>query len=128
MTEGEPMPMPTEPEIACTESSEAMHPIVAVPPSASKLKARSKGGKTSALRKIREAKEAYDPEVMLAMKDFRSLGFTLVEVADFMNALGHRTRTGAAWRPSTVDRVLKRATPRKRGRRRWDKGWTSSQG
>jgi hypothetical protein len=88
---------------------------------------RSKGGKASARRQIREAVEVYDPELMGSMWAFWGAGLTFKTVADFMNVLGHRTRTGALWRASTVQRVLERdATHKRRHKRprdRWRGGW-----
>ncbi len=56
------------------------------------------------------AVEAY-ADLVPHMRELRGGGKTLRAVADALNAEGHTTRTGKAWGPPQVKRVLDRSPP-----------------
>jgi DNA invertase Pin-like site-specific DNA recombinase len=49
-------------------------------------------------------------ELVPLVAELRAAGFTLQEIADRLNAVGHRTRRGQEWNPMQVSRVLKRVS------------------
>jgi hypothetical protein len=65
------------------------------------------GGAASARIRRREAVAAYRTVLPLIRK-LRGRGLSLGAIAARLNQLGHTTRTGTAWSPMTVWRVLAR--------------------
>jgi Recombinase len=83
-------------------------PPASKPRCALTFSARARGGRISAKRQVLDAVDAYR-EVVPLMVEWKSEGLTLWQIADRLNASGHRTRNGFGWRPAQVHRCLKRA-------------------
>jgi len=69
--------------------------------------ARAKGARNGAKAVKAQADEAYRGLAPL-MRQFRESGWTLREIANWLNEAGHRTRRGQVWNAMQVSRVLKR--------------------
>jgi DNA invertase Pin-like site-specific DNA recombinase len=63
--------------------------------------------KSGALSTKRKAWSAYQP-LSPIIRELRARGGTLRQIADHLNARGHKTRRGRLWNPNQVKRVLDR--------------------
>jgi DNA invertase Pin-like site-specific DNA recombinase len=72
--------------------------------------ARAKGTRRAGEVLRSQADTAYRGLAPL-IAELRAGGFTLQEIANRLNAAGHRTRRGQEWNPMQVSRVLKRSGP-----------------
>jgi DNA invertase Pin-like site-specific DNA recombinase len=70
--------------------------------------ARARGARRAG-EVLRSQAEAAYRELAPRIAELRAAGFTLQEIANQLNAEGHRTRRGQEWNPVQVSRVLKRS-------------------
>ena len=70
--------------------------------------ARAKGRATGNTKQRRESVEVY-ADLLPEVRELRDGGATLRKIAEHLNVHGHCTRTGAAWSPVQVKRLLDRA-------------------
>jgi DNA invertase Pin-like site-specific DNA recombinase len=70
--------------------------------------ARARGARRAG-EVLRSQAEAAYRELAPRIAELRAAGFTLQEIANQLNAEGHRTRRGQEWQPVQVSRVLKRS-------------------
>jgi DNA invertase Pin-like site-specific DNA recombinase len=71
--------------------------------------ARTRGARRAG-EVLRSQAEAAYRELAPRIDELHAAGFTLQEIADRLNAEGHRTRRGQEWNPVQVSRVLKRSS------------------
>lgn len=71
-------------------------------------KERAKGNAASAASRTRAAIEVY-ADLLPMVREWQQEGRTLSQIADLLNSQGHTTRTGVAWGPVQVHRMLKRS-------------------
>ena len=82
---------------------------------ASRLRMRRETGRCEGRKPYGEK-----PQEQTTVSDIVSLrqqGFSLVKIAEKLNADGIKPRSGAKWHPTQVQRIVKRAQPKPKSRR-----------
>lgn len=79
---------------------------------ARKISERTKEGLAAAKAKgVKLGRPARNTELQERATDLRRQGMTLQQIADLFNDEGHRTATGAEYKPTTVARMVNRVDP-----------------